>query len=63
MASNQLEALERVCDKRHARYMAQGQSLDESSKRVVAYLDGWLSRQISPYKIEFGSALREGYAA
>jgi hypothetical protein len=60
----QLLALERVCDKRHARALARGLPEHEAASRVVAYLDKWIAEhgKLDSRKRIFASELRAGYA-
>ena len=57
------QAIENVCDKRHARMMQNGMSEAEAAKHIVGYLDGLLvSWKKSTNVIEFIKALRSGYS-
>lgn len=61
----QAEALERVCEKRHARVMATGASEHDAATAVVRYLDQWLAnvpRLTPPRVVTFARSLRAGYA-
>ena len=59
--NSQLKALERVCDKRHARLMQQGISEAKASCVICRYLRLWINKQKSDCNIFFASSLLAGY--
>lgn len=59
--NSQLKALERVCDKRHAKIMQRGANETKASCVICRYLRGWIARQHSKANIFFAQSLLEGY--
>lgn len=58
----QLKALERVCDKRHARLMENGNTENNAASIVANYLAHWIERnKYVPCKVHYASALHEAY--
>lgn len=44
MSQIQVEAFERVCQKNYVRHILNGSTEKESLTKVLAYIDGWISR-------------------
>jgi hypothetical protein len=61
--TTQLKAIERVCDKRHARLIIMGKAEKESSEIICSFLKGWIDRQKHDKAKFFGRYLLSGYEA
>ena len=61
--TKQLEALERVCDKRHTRMIQNGYSEQEAAQQVSLFLESWIEKWGKyPHLRHFAQALLEGYS-